>query len=54
MRRPDPRLQIYIAEKTTANLIVAAHRHPYPLLQGIKSREIGKHFFNSLLVLLRQ
>ena len=50
MRRPDPSLQVYVAEKTTANLIVAAHRHPHPLLQGIKGREIGKHFFNSLLV----
>jgi hypothetical protein len=30
--RLDPRLQIYVAEKTTANLIVTAHRHPHPLL----------------------
>jgi len=32
-----------------ANLIVTAHRYPHPLLYGIKGREDGKHFFNSLL-----
>jgi len=41
----DPRLQIYVAEKTGANLVVTAHRP----LQKSKGREIGKHFFNSLL-----
>jgi hypothetical protein len=50
MLRLDPRLQIYVAEKTAANLIATAHRYPHPLLQGIKDREIGKPFFNSLLV----
>jgi hypothetical protein len=51
MPRPDPRLQVCVAEKTAANLIATAHRHPHPLLQGIKDREIGNHFFNSLLVM---
>ena len=49
MLRLDPRFQIYVAEKTTANLIVAAHRNPHPRLQGIRGREIRKPFFNNLL-----
>ena len=49
MIRPNPILQIYVAEKLSANLIVAAHRHPRPPPQGIRTREIGNDFFNSLL-----
>jgi Oxygenase, catalysing oxidative methylation of damaged DNA len=33
--RPDPLPTIYVAEKATANRIVAAHRHPLPPSQGI-------------------
>ena len=49
MIRPNPLLQIYVAEKAAANLIVAAHRHPHPPLQGDTMRKIGNPFFSSLL-----
>jgi hypothetical protein len=39
MLRLDPRLQIYVSEKTAANLIVTAHRHPQP---GSKRAKVAK------------
>jgi hypothetical protein len=34
MIRPNSVLQVYIAEKTAANFVVAAHRHPVPWPRG--------------------
>jgi hypothetical protein len=42
--RPNPPPQIYIAEKTIGNCIIAAHHHPHPPIQGITVHEIGKGF----------
>jgi len=50
MIRPNPLLQVYVAEKAAANLVAAAHRHPHPLTQGTTERQIANDFFNSLLV----
>ena len=47
--RPDPLLKVYVAEKTTANRIVAAHRHPLPL-PGDHNAQISPLFFSALLV----
>jgi hypothetical protein len=51
MIRPNPILQVYIAEKAATNRVVTAHRHPRSPPQGIMQRQIGNEFFNSLLVL---
>ena len=48
---PEPILNVYVAEKAAANLVVATHRHPHPRPQRITERQISNHFFNSLLSL---
>jgi hypothetical protein len=40
----NPLLQIYVDEKATAKLVVAAHRHPLPPFQGDTMRKIHKPF----------
>ena len=50
MIRPNPILNVYVAEKAAANLVVTTHRHPHPRPQRITERQISNHFFNSLLV----
>ena len=42
--RPNPLLKIYVAEKATANRIVAAHRHPLPPSQRITMRKFRHPF----------
>ena len=49
MIRPNPILNVYVAEKAAANLVVTTHRHPHPRPQRITARQISNHFFNSLL-----
>jgi hypothetical protein len=39
----DPLLQVYVVQKTAANLVVAAHRHPIAL-QGDAAHQIGSPF----------
>ncbi len=50
MMRPNPILQVYVAEKLAANFVVAAHRIPHP--EDIAG-EIDNNSFNSLLVVPR-
>ena len=49
MIRPNPILNVYVAEKAAANLVVTTHRHPHPRPQRITERQISNHLFNSLL-----
>jgi hypothetical protein len=44
MIRANPILKIYIAEKTTANPIVTAHRNPLSPTQGITMHKISNPF----------
>jgi hypothetical protein len=44
MIRPNPLLKIYVAEKATANTIVATHCHPHSPPQGITMRKFGNPF----------
>src|SRR3954451_14047473 len=53
MIRPNPLLQVYVAEKTAANLVVAAHRHPRPQPRESHSGKSATTFFNSLLAASR-
>ncbi|HVH73288.1 MAG TPA: hypothetical protein VM755_00075, partial [Stellaceae bacterium] len=46
---PNPLLQVYVAEKTAANLVVAAHRHPHPHSRGAQCAKSATSFFSSLL-----
>jgi hypothetical protein len=48
MIRPNPRLQVYVAEKAATNLIIAAHRHPRPLTRESRCGKSAT-VFNSLL-----
>ena len=41
---PDPLLKVYVAEKPTANRIVAAHRHPLAPSQGITMGKFRQPF----------
>jgi hypothetical protein len=41
---PEPLLQVYVAEKATANLIVAAHRHLLPRFSGAQSANLATFF----------
>jgi hypothetical protein len=34
---PNPLLQVYVAEKASANLVIPAHRHP----QSLPQRRVG-------------
>jgi hypothetical protein len=45
---PDPRFHIYLAEKATANRILAARRDPPSPPQGSTMLQIDNDFFNSL------
>src|SRR6185369_15277116 len=49
MIRPNPVLQVYVAEKTAANLVIAAHRHPRPKPRESHSGKSATTFFNSRL-----
>jgi hypothetical protein len=44
MIRPNPILQVYVAEKAATNLIVAAHRHPDPLPRGSRQGKSATAF----------
>jgi len=44
MIRPHPIFQVYLSEKTAANLIIAAHRYPQSALKGITTRKFGNPF----------
>jgi hypothetical protein len=48
MSRSDPRIQVYVTEKLTTNLIVAAHRHPQSADHDAQNPQLP--FFNSLLM----
>ena len=53
MIRPNPILNVYVAEKAAANLVVTTHRHPHPRPQRITERQISNYFSNSLLGVYR-
>jgi hypothetical protein len=44
MIRPNSLLKVYITEKVAANPVIATHRHPRSLLQGITMRKFGNPF----------
>jgi hypothetical protein len=49
--RPNQPFQVYVAEKTAANLVVAAHRHPHPhLTKRITMGKFGNPFSTACYV----
>ena len=51
MTCPNSLLRVYIIEKVAANPVIATHRRPRSLLQGITMRKFGNPFLGSLLII---
>ena len=47
--RSNPLFQVYVAEKATTNLVVAAHRRPHPSSRAAQRTKSASPFFSSLL-----